>query len=57
MRSPDSFFFRDIPNLFLGSVPLTAASELSYWFMRRAVHKKRFGADLKEVRRTLQSKR
>lgn len=33
------------------ALPVMIAAGLVYWFVRRAIHKKRFGADFKEVRR------
>lgn len=36
---------------FLEDLPLMLAAGLIYWFVRRHIHKKRFGGDFKEVRR------
>lgn len=36
---------------FLEDLPLMLAAGLIYWFVRRHIHKKRFGSDFKEVRR------
>lgn len=35
----------------LEALPVMIAAGLAYWFVRRAMHKKRFGGDFKEVRR------
>ena len=36
---------------FLEDLPIMLAAGLIYWFVRRHIHKKRFGSDFKEVRR------
>lgn len=45
------YYIEDIIKLFLGALPMMAASGLIYWFARRNIEKKRFGIDFKEVRR------
>ena len=37
--------------LILDSVPIVVITAVVYWFVRRFIHKKRFGAEFKEIRR------
>lgn len=41
----------ELLSFFLEALPVMLAAGLIYWFVRRAIHKKRFGTDFKEVRR------
>lgn len=43
---------RDLKHEFFNALPAMAAAGLIYWFVRRHIHKKRFGSDFKEVRRS-----
>ena len=45
------WLIKDLVGGFLNALPLMLASGLIYWFVRRFIHKKRFGSDFKEVRR------
>ncbi|MCH5196786.1 MAG: VanZ family protein [Oscillospiraceae bacterium] len=45
------WLFRDLSHEFINALPAMAAAGLIYWFVRRHLHKKRFGGDFKEVRR------
>lgn len=42
---------RELLYEFINALPIMAAAGLIYWFVRRHIHKKRFGSDFKEVRR------
>lgn len=41
---------RELLNEFLNDLPVMIIAGLIYWFVRRIIHKKRFGEDFKEVR-------
>ncbi len=41
---------RELLNEFLNDLPVMITAGLIYWFVRRIIHKKRFGEDFKEVR-------
>lgn len=41
----------ELRDLLLESVPIVVIAALVYWFVRRHIHKKRFGADFKEIRK------
>ncbi|MDE7230168.1 MAG: VanZ family protein [Oscillospiraceae bacterium] len=43
--------FEELRDLTLEAVPLMVIAGLVYWFVRRFIHKKRFGAEFKEIRR------
>lgn len=42
---------KELADLTLEAVPIMVIAGLVYWFVRRFIHKKRFGADFKEIRR------
>ncbi len=42
---------RELLNEILIDLPVMIAAGLIYWFVRMIIHKKRFGADFKEIRR------
>ena len=42
---------KDLVGGTLNALPLMIASGLIYWFVRRFIHKKKFGSEFKEVRR------
>ena len=48
----NSWLIRDLTHEFFNALPAMAAAGLIYWFVRRFIHKKRFGSDFKEVRRS-----
>lgn len=41
---------KELTDLMLEAVPIMVIAGLAYWFVRRFIHKKRFGADFKEIR-------
>lgn len=41
----------ELRDLMLESVPIVVIAAVVYWFVRRHIHKKRFGADFKEIRK------
>lgn len=47
----NKWLIKDLVNGFLNALPIMLASGLIYWFVRRYIHKKRYGCEFKEVRR------